>query len=332
VTFGVLPTEPSPDYGYIACGDPLPEGGTTVLRFVEKPDVETARRYLQDGHLWNSGNFVFRAQVLLDEYQAREPDSLRAVLAALDGAVRAGTVVHLAEEAFAQAAKRSIDYAVMERTDRAAVVPARFDWSDIGSWGAVHALSGKDEAGNAAEGGDASFINARNTLVSSDGPHVAVVGVDNLSVIATDDAILVAPLGDTAGVKAAVARLQAARPTLTREHARCVRAWGHDRSLQSGPRHHVKHIALKPGGQLSLQKHHHRAEHWVVISGTARVTIGDRTSIVHENESIDVPIGAIHRLENPGKIELEIIEVQTGSYLGEDDVVRFDEIRDRIAS
>jgi mannose-1-phosphate guanylyltransferase/mannose-6-phosphate isomerase len=331
VTFGVAPDHAATGYGYIEAGAALAGPVRAVARFIEKPDAETAQRYVREGYLWNSGNFLFRAATLVEEYGAREAETVAAVRAAVERGVVDLGFLHLDEAAFAGASKRSIDYAVMEGTAKAAVVPASFDWSDVGSWSAVRALSAQDEAGNAARG-LATFVNARDNLVSSDGPLVAVVGLDDLAVIATGDAVLVARREDAAGVKALVERLKASHGGLTQEHLQSFRPWGNYRSLDRGPRHQVKRIVVKPGGRLSLQKHHHRSEHWIVVSGTATVTVAGTVKTLHENESVYIPIGAIHRLENPGKIDVEIIEVQTGSYLGEDDIIRIEDVYNRAAS
>lgn len=331
VSFGVEPSFPSTGYGYIEGGDPLLGEIRAVRRFIEKPDAETAVRYLREGFLWNAGNFLFKAQVLLAEYAANEPGTVAAVQAAVRQSTADLGFVHLEPEAFGHAEKRSVDFAVMERTARAAVAPATFDWSDVGSWDAVHALSPQDEAGNALSGAGL-FVNARNSFASSDGPLVSVVGLDDVVVVATRDAVLVTRREDAAGVKALVTRLKTTHAGLTEEHLQSFRPWGHYQSLDIGPRHQVKRIVVKPGGQLSLQKHHHRSEHWIIVKGVARVTIDAKVEILHENQSIYIPIGATHRMENPGKINLEIIEVQTGSYLGEDDIIRIEDVYRRIAS
>jgi mannose-1-phosphate guanylyltransferase/mannose-6-phosphate isomerase len=331
VTFGITPDHAATGYGYIEPGAPMGGALAAVARFIEKPDAETAIRYVREGYLWNSGNFLFKASTLIDEYMASEPETVEAIAEAVDkGAVDLG-FLHLDAASFGRAVKLSIDYAVMEKTTRAAVVPASFDWSDVGSWSAVRALSDRDEAGNAARG-RATFVNARDNLVSSDGPLVAVVGLDDLAVIATGDAVMVARRDDAAGVKALVERLKGTHEALTQDHLQSYRPWGNYRSLDMGPRHQVKRIVVKPGGRLSLQKHHHRSEHWIVVSGTATVTVAGTVKTLHENESIYIPIGAIHRLENPGKIDVEIIEVQTGGYLGEDDIIRIEDVYNRAAS
>jgi mannose-1-phosphate guanylyltransferase/mannose-6-phosphate isomerase len=329
VTFGVTPSRPASDYGYIRPGARLNGGAVhAVAAFVEKPDAATAERYVADGYLWNSGNFMFRADVFFDELTANEPETARAVATAVDEAREDLGFCVLAQAAFARAKPISIDYAVMEKTARAAVAPAPFAWADIGSWNAVWELAGKDAAGNAAKG-EAVFAGARNCYVASDKAVVAMVGVEDLAVVASEDAILVARRNDPSGVKAVVQQLKITAPALTENHVRTYRPWGFYHSLDLGARYQVKRIVVKPGGKLSLQKHFHRAEHWVVVRGTATVTLENEERTLHENQSIDIPIGAVHRLENPGKIDLELIEVQTGSYLGEDDIVRTEDIYQR---
>jgi mannose-1-phosphate guanylyltransferase/mannose-6-phosphate isomerase len=274
--------------------------------------------------LWNSGNFVFRAGFLLDEFRRFEPDSAMAVTAAVETAGRDLGFITLDAVAFARADAKSIDYAVMERTERAAVVPAPYGWSDVGSWQTVWELSARDAAGNAAQG-PAVFVDASRSYIASDRQLVALLGLENVVVVATDDAVLVARRENGDGLRRIVGRLKQVAPALTEDHLRVHRPWGSYQSLDQGSRYQVKRIVVKQGGRLSLQMHHHRAEHWVVVRGTARVTIGDEVKMLHENESIYVPSGARHRLENPGKIDLELIEVQTGSYLGEDDIVRIED-------
>jgi mannose-1-phosphate guanylyltransferase/mannose-6-phosphate isomerase len=331
VTFGVVPDQPATGYGYIEAGETLVDTVQRVERFVEKPDAETATRYVREGYLWNSGNFVFRAGGLLTEYASREPRTIEAVKEAVAKAQIDLGFIRLDAAAFAKADKRSIDYAVMEKTKDAAVVPASFDWSDVGSWSAVRELSPQDEAGNAMLG-DGVFVNARNNLVSTERPVVCVVGLDDLAVIATGDAVLVTRRDDAVGIKALVEKLKLSHTKLTQEHLQSFRPWGSYKSLDLGSRHQVKRIVVKPGGQLSLQKHHHRSEHWIVTRGVATVTINGNIKTLHENESIYIPLGATHRMENPGKIDLELIEVQTGSYFGEDDIIRIEDVYNRAAS
>jgi mannose-1-phosphate guanylyltransferase/mannose-6-phosphate isomerase len=324
VTFGVRPERPATEYGYINPGVAITGEVHAVTKFVEKPDLQTAADYIKAGYLWNSGNFMFRAATLLDEYRSVDPESVQAVTDAVTHAGRDLGFVTLDSDAFAKARAISIDYAVMEKTARAAVIPVACGWSDVGSWRAVWELSGKDGQGNAAQG-TAVFEDSRNCNVSTDKALVALEGVDDLVVVATQDAVLVSRQKDANGLKRLVTRLKEVAPQVTEEHLRVHRPWGAYQSIDSGERHQVKRITVKAGGRLSLQKHHHRSEHWIVVRGTAKVTVDDVVKTVHENESIYIPIGAVHRLENPGKIVLELIEVQTGSYLGEDDIIRIED-------
>jgi mannose-1-phosphate guanylyltransferase/mannose-6-phosphate isomerase len=324
VLFGMSPTRPATEYGYIRAGAAIGPGIFAIERFVEKPDAATAASYVAENYLWNSGNFMFRADFLIEEYRRFEPDSAAAVTAAVDTAGSDLEFEILDPEAFARATAKSIDYAVMERTTRAAVMPVSYGWSDVGSWHMVWELSARDAAGNAAQG-SAVFINAHGSYVAADKQLVALSGLDNVVVVATDDAILVARREDGEGLRQVVKKVYSFAPILTQDHLKVHRPWGSYQSVDQGDRFQVKRIVVKQGGRLSLQMHHHRAEHWIVVRGTARVTIGDNVSVLHENESIYVPIGARHRLENPGKIDLELIEVQTGSYLAEDDIVRFED-------
>ena len=324
VTFGVRPTRPATEYGYIRAGQAIGPDIFAIEKFVEKPDAATAERYVKEGYLWNSGNFLFRAGVLLDEYRGFEPDNIAAVVAAVDKAGRDLGFVTLDPEHFAQATAKSIDYAVMERTKRAAVMPVSYGWSDVGSWQAVWELSGRDASGNAGQGA-VEFVDSRGSYAASDKQLVALFGVDNFVVVTTDDAVLVAKREDGDGLRRLVQRLKEKAPKVTEEHLKVHRPWGSYQSIDQGARFQVKRIVVKPGGRLSLQLHHHRAEHWIVVHGTARVTVGEEIKTVHENESIYIPIGARHRLENPGKIDLELIEVQTGTYLGEDDIIRIED-------
>jgi mannose-1-phosphate guanylyltransferase/mannose-6-phosphate isomerase len=324
VTFGVQPERAATEYGYISPGDVVEGTVHTVTSYVEKPDADTATRYVADGYLWNSGNFMFRADVLLAEYRNVDPTSVDAVIHAVDHGQRDLAFLNLDKDAFESATPISIDYAVMEKTARAAVIPVSFGWSDVGSWHAVWELSKKDEQGNAANGA-AVFDNSHNCNVSTDKAVVALEGVDDLVVVSTQDAVLVSRQTDPNGLKRLVAKLKTVAPKVTEDPLRVHRPWGSYQGLDAGERHQVKRIIVKAGGRLSLQKHHHRSEHWVVVRGTALVTLNGAEKIVHENESIYIPIGAEHRLENPGKISLELIEVQTGSYLGEDDIIRIED-------
>ncbi len=324
VTFGVLPERPATEYGYIRPGDVVSGDVRKVAKFVEKPDPATAAGYVADGYLWNCGNFMFRAQMLLDEYRSVDADSVSALVEAVSSAGRDLGFVTLPLESFGKATPISIDYAVMEKTTQAAVVPVACGWSDVGSWHAVWELSDKDEHGNVSQGLTV-FEDSRNCNVSTDKALVALEGVDDLVVVATQDAILVSRQSDPNGLKRLVGKLRTIAPQVTEDHIKVHRPWGSYQSLDTGERHQVKRIIVKAGGRLSLQKHHHRSEHWIVVRGTALVTVNDLQKMVHENESIYIPIGAVHRMENPGKIPLELIEVQTGSYLGEDDIIRIED-------
>ena len=324
VTFGVRPERAATEYGYISAGDIISGEVRAVAKFVEKPDPTAAAAYIKSGYYWNSGNFMFRASVLLDEYRNVDAASVQAISDAVAKAGRDLGFVKLDRDAFGSAKAISIDYAVMEKTSRAAVVPVSCGWSDVGSWHAVWELSDKDAQGNAARGA-AVFEDSRNCNVSTDRALVALEGVDDLVVVATQDAVLVSRQKDANGLKRLVARLKTVAPAVTEDHIKVHRPWGSYQSVDNGERHQVKRIIVKPGGRLSLQKHHHRSEHWIVVRGAARVTVNELVKTVHENESIYIPIGAVHRLENPGKISLELIEVQTGSYFGEDDIIRIED-------
>lgn len=324
VTFGVLPERPATEYGYIRPGEVISGDVRKVSKFVEKPDPATAAGYVAEGYMWNCGNFMFRAQMLLDEYRGVDSDSVSTLVDAVASAGRDLDFVTLPLESFEKAKPISIDYAVMEKTTQAAVVPVDCGWSDVGSWHAVWELSDKDEHGNVAQGLTV-FEDSRNCNVSTDKALVALEGVDDLVVVATQDAILVSRQNDPNGLKRLVGKLRTVAPQVTEDHIKVHRPWGSYQSLDIGERHQVKRIVVKAGGRLSLQKHHHRSEHWIVVRGTALVTVNEMQKMVHENESVYIPIGAVHRMENPGKIPLELIEVQTGSYLGEDDIIRIED-------
>lgn len=323
VTFGVKPERPATEYGYINPGEAVAGEVRAVAKFVEKPDAVKAADYVNSDYLWNSGNFMFPATVLLDEYRKVDATSVQAVAEAVANAGRDLGFVTLEPSAFGSAKAISIDYAVMEKTTRAAVVPVSCGWSDVGSWHAVWELSDKDAQGNAARG-TAVFEDSRDCNVTTDHALVALEGVDNLVVVATADAVLVSGK-DANGLKRLVTKLKTVAPKVTEEHLKVHRPWGSYQSVDHGDRHQVKRIVVKPGGRLSLQKHYHRAEHWIVVRGAAEVTVNDTVKTVHENGSIYIPMGAVHRLENSGKITLELIEVQTGSYLGEDDIIRLED-------
>ena len=330
VTFGIKPTEPKTSYGYIRRGKAAgPKDVYAVETFVEKPDAATAARYVAEGYLWNSGNFLFRADVLLEELSRYEPAIAQSVEAAVAAAKDDIGFLRLDPAAFAKAPQKSIDYAVMEKTDRMAVVEGHFRWSDIGSWDAIFDIAQRDATGNAIHGTGLA-VDTRNCVIHSDDRLVAVLGAEDLVVVSTADAVLVVPRSRAQDVRDLVAKLKAAQRPEATEHRRSHRPWGYYDSIDRGERFQVKRIVVHPGGTLSLQKHHHRAEHWVVVRGTAEVTIGTDVKSVHENELIYIPIGAVHRLANRGKIPLELIEVQTGSYLGEDDIVRLDDVYKRV--
>lgn len=326
VAIGIPPTSPSTGYGYINPGKALSRHGEAkaIERFVEKPDAETAARYMLDGYLWNSGNFIFHAPTMRAEIERFEPEILLAAAEAVSLAQQDLDFVLLDEEALGKAPKKSIDYAVMEHTSRSAVVPGVFGWSDVGGWAAVWELSEKDEAGNAVSG-RGYVLGGKGNYIRSEQGLTAVVGMDDVVVISTRDAVLVVPKERADGVKDMVAALQSAAENAAEEHLEIFRPWGKYVSIDRSERYQVKRITVKPGGVLSLQKHFHRAEHWVVVKGTAEVTRDGEIIMVHENQSIYLPIGCVHRMANPGKIPLELIEVQVGSYLGEDDIVRIED-------
>ncbi|MEA2927820.1 MAG: mannose-phosphate guanylyltransferase / mannose-6-phosphate isomerase [Hyphomicrobiales bacterium] len=330
VTFGILPTSPATSYGYIRPGAKLNGAATLAVdAFVEKPDAATAERYVAENYLWNSGNFTFRADVMLKEIQRFEPEMAEAARAAVASVTGDLDFMRIAAEPFARAPKKSIDYAVMERTKLAAVVPADIGWTDIGSWGAVWEELPHDAVGNATSG-PTVLIDSHNSLVrAEDNVLTAVVGLDNVVVVATGDAVLVTARDKAENVKTLVEQLRAQNRREAVEHRRIYRPWGYYQGVDLGSRYQVKRIMVKPGARLSLQKHFHRAEHWVVVTGTAEVTVGDKVYTKHENESVYIPIGSVHRLANPGKIALELIEVQVGAYLGEDDIVRLDDVYGR---
>ena len=329
VTFGITPTTPKTSYGYIRRRKPAGQDGVfAVDAFVEKPNAETAARYVAEGYLWNSGNFLFRADVLLSELAKYEPAMAAAAEAAVAGASDDLGFLRLDTAAFASAPQKSIDYAVMEKTDRASVVEGRFRWSDIGSWDAIFDIAERDKSGNAIHG-TVVTADSRNCVIHSTDRLTAVLGADDLVVVSTPDAVLVVPRARAQEVRELVAQLKKSQRREATDHRRGHRPWGYYDSIDSGERFQVKRIVVTPGGTLSLQKHHHRAEHWVVVRGTAEVTIGTEIRAVHENESIYIPIGAVHRLANRGKIPLELIEVQTGSYLGEDDIIRIEDVYKR---
>ena len=327
VTFGMKPTAPEVGYGYIELGAPLPglPGVSALAAFVEKPDAATAARMVADGrHLWNSGMFVFTAATLLAELETHAPDVLAAVRAAVAGRHADLDFIRLAEAPFAACPNISLDYAVAERTQQAAVVPADIGWSDVGSWSALWELGAKDATGNVLVG-DVLMEDATDCYARSDGILTAVVGLKDAVIVVTEDAVLAMHRDRAQDVKKVVDRLRTLGRREASAHNRVYRPWGFYESLIEGERFQVKRIVVTPGHKLSLQKHFHRAEHWVVVAGSAVVTRDAETMLLRENESVYLPLGCVHRLENPGRIPLTLIEVQSGSYLGEDDIVRYED-------
>ena len=333
VLFGITPSEPHTGYGYIRRGVLLEgsEGGYRVDAFCEKPDRERAQQYLDaGGYFWNSGIFVLSAETYLDELKALAPEIYEAAREALDNAEADFGFLRLDAETFARSPNISIDYAVMEKTTAAAVLPLDVGWSDVGSWSSIWEVSPRDEKGNAVEG-DAMLVDTESCLVRSERSLVATIGVKDLVIVDTPDALLVADKARSQEVASLVAELRKSNRKEHEQHLWNYRPWGYFESMSMGPRFQVKLLHVKPGGQLSMQMHHHRSEHWVVVRGTAKVTIGDEEKLVQENESVYITATHWHRLENPGKVPLEIIEVQIGSYLGEDDIIRRHDIYHRSA-
>jgi mannose-1-phosphate guanylyltransferase/mannose-6-phosphate isomerase len=330
VTFGIRPEAPETGFGYIKRAEAAGAAGFRVERFVEKPDAATAQKYVEAGdYEWNSGMFLFKASRYLDELQQHAPTIYAAGKAAFEKAKADLDFVRVDKEAFAASPDTSIDYAVMEKTTRAAVVPVSCAWSDIGSWDALWAASQRDGDGNRLEG-DVIAIDSRNCFVrGTDRRLVAALGLDDIVIVDTPDAVLVAPRTRVQDVKRLVERIKSDGRQEHMFHRKVYRPWGSYDSIDMGDRFQVKRITVKPGAALSLQKHHHRAEHWVIVSGTAEVTRNDEVFLVAENESTFLPLGAVHRLRNPGKVPLELIEVQSGSYLGEDDIVRLEDVYGR---
>jgi mannose-1-phosphate guanylyltransferase/mannose-6-phosphate isomerase len=327
VTFGMHPTAPETGYGYIAQGAKMVEleGVFKLDRFIEKPTAEKAVKLLASGHnLWNSGMFMFQAAVVLAELEQHAPEVLTAVRAAMADRVVDLDFIRLGAAAFEASPDISIDYAVAEQTDKAVVVPAAIGWSDVGSWAALAEIAPKDENGNVAVG-EVFFEDSQNSYARSDGIITALLGVKDVVVVTTQDAVLVAHKDHTQDVKKIVDRLKREGRAEADTHNRIYRPWGFYERLILGDRFQVKRIVVLPGHKLSLQKHYHRAEHWVVVTGCASVTCDAEVTMVRENESIYLPLGAVHRMENPGRIPLTVIEVQSGPYLGEDDIVRFED-------
>ncbi|MBF7979228.1 MULTISPECIES: mannose-1-phosphate guanylyltransferase/mannose-6-phosphate isomerase [Rahnella] len=327
VTFGIVPTGPETGYGYIQRGMELSSNAESVFRvqrFVEKPNLPTALQYLETGeYYWNSGMFLFRAKRFLEEMATFRPDILQACLKAIETLEpdQQQNFIRVDKESFSACPDESVDYAVMEKTTDAIVVPLDAGWNDIGSWAALWDVNNKNTAGNAVTG-DVFTHNAENCYINTDEKLVAAIGVENLVIVNTKDAVLVIDKSQVQDVKKVVEYLKSAQRREYRLHRESYRPWGRNDIVVNTPRYHVNRITVKPGGQFSLQMHHHRAEHWVILSGTARVTINDENFLLTENQSTFIPIGAQHRLENPGKIPLELLEIQSGSYLEDDDIVR----------
>ena len=330
VTFGIVPTKPETGYGYIKKGEQVKNSVFKVNSFVEKPDLETAKNYLeQKCYLWNSGMFMFKASVYLDELKKFRPDILAACKESLSSASTDLDFIRLNSDVFAECPDESIDYAVMEKTQDCVVIPLDADWSDIGSWTSLWEISEKDEHENVSHG-DVINYNSRNNYIYSEGSLISTVGVNNLIIVQTKDALLVAQQDNVQDIKKIVEILKKQKRSEHISHREVYRPWGRYDSVERGDRYQVKRITVKPGECLSTQMHHHRAEHWVVVAGTAKVTCGERTYFVTENESTFIPIGTVHTLENPGKIPLEVIEIQSGVYLGDDDIVRLSDKYGRV--
>ena len=328
VTFGVVPTGPETGYGYIRCGEPLSEG-FVIDRFIEKPDRTRAQEFLSEGgYLWNSGMFLIKASRYLEELSLHSAEMFKATEDAVRLAKQDLDFIRIDAEAFARSPSDSIDYAVMEKTDAAAVVPLDAGWSDVGSWSSLHEALDRDGAGNALRG-DVLAEDTAGSFVLAESRLVATVGLRDHVVVETKDAVLVAPKDRVQDVKKLVERIKREGRTEHQLHREVHRPWGSYDSIENGDRYQVKRLSVKPGAAMSLQMHHHRAEHWIVVSGTARITRGDEVFMLEENQSTYIPLGVKHRIENLGKIPLHIIEVQSGSYLGEDDIVRFEDVYGR---
>ncbi len=325
VTFGIVPTAPETGYGYIQQGESVGEGAYRVAQFVEKPNLPTAESYVaQGGYYWNSGMFLFKASRFLSELAQFRPDILSACETSINSAKNDLDFIRVCEKAFVACPDDSIDYAVMEKTKDALVVPMDAGWSDVGSFSALWDVSNKDGSGNVTVG-DVVIDQTANSYIYAQSKLVATVGVDNLVVIETKDAVLVAQKDKVQDVKNIVNELKEKRRRECEQHREVYRPWGSHDEISQGERFHVKHLCVKPGEKTALQLHHHRAEHWVVVQGTAKVTNGEKSYFVSENESTYIPLGSAHRIENPGKVDLHLIEVRSGSYLEEDDVVRLEE-------
>ena len=330
VTFGIVPTEAHTGYGYIKRGSAIDEHSYQVDAFVEKPNADIATEYFEGkAHYWNSGMFLMKASRYLEELNQCRPDIYQACENALANSSKDEDFIRIDKEAFVKCPDESIDYAVMEKISDAVVVPLDAGWSDIGSWSALWDVNNKDADGNLVSA-DSILHETTNCLIEGGERLIATVGVDNLVIVDTKDALLVASKDKVQNVKKIVEQLKAEGRGEFKNHREVYRPWGKYDSIDNGTRYQVKRITVKPGEKLSIQMHHHRAEHWIVVSGTAKVTNGDKTFLVTENESTYIPIGVIHALENPGKLPLEMIEVQSGTYLGEDDIVRFEDRYGRV--
>jgi mannose-1-phosphate guanylyltransferase len=325
VTFGIVPTSPETGYGYVKAGDSYGDGIFDVARFFEKPNLVTAQGYLADGrYFWNSGMFLVKASVYMEQLRKFAPDIAAACESAFKLAGRDLDFCRADPAHFRKCRSDSIDYAVMEKTDLGVVVPMDAGWNDVGSWSSVWDVAAKDGAGNAVLG-DVLVHESEGNYVHASSRLVTLLGVEGLAVIETADAVMVASREHAQDVKQLVDQLKARKRSEVELHREVFRPWGSYDSIGQGVRYQVKRISVKPGAKLSVQMHHHRAEHWIVVSGTAQVRIGDKDQLVTENQSVYIPIGTVHSLENPGKVPLELIEVQSGTYLGEDDIVRFED-------
>lgn len=333
VTFGAAPTEPNTQYGYIEAqaDQEFPDGAFPIARFHEKPDAERAANYLKaGGFYWNAGIFLAKGSTLLNEMRQFLPASLETITTAVRHASTDGPFVRPDAKAFGEVENISIDHGIMEKTAHGVVVPVQMDWSDVGAWDAVWKLGDKDSDGNVSKG-KVIAVDTRNSLLRSDGRAVlATLGLDNIAVIAVSDAVFVAPIDRASDVKELIARLKKEEKDCVVLPAKVARPWGSYESIADGPRFQVKHIIVDPGETLSLQMHYHRSEHWVIVRGSAEVTVGDKVSVLQENESTYIPAGTTHRLANPGKVPLELVEIQCGPYLGEDDIKRFDDQYGRV--
>jgi mannose-1-phosphate guanylyltransferase len=327
VTFGIVPDKPETGYGYIKAGEKCEMPGCyEVNEFVEKPNLATAEQYLESGdYYWNSGMFLFKASCYLAELEKYSPDILKSCQDAIDGANKESDFTRLDTDAFLTSPADSIDYAIMEQTQLAAMVPLDAGWSDVGSWSSIWDVSEKDEFGCSLRG-DVKTIDVHNSFIDARDKMVAAIGVEDLVIVETSDAVVVAAQSRVQDIKRVVDNLNAEKRRETKEHRTIYRPWGHIDLLQRGERYKSKQVTIKPHSGLSLQKHYHRAEHWIVVSGTARVTCDEKVTIITENQSTYIPVGSAHRIENPGSIPLVLIEVQTGSYIGLDDIIRLEDL------